>query len=126
MEKVTINYDTFLKMKEIAHDAVDESLKKIFDIKDDNKSITESEYIDSKKTMLSIFNNKLKGYRYKYGNDPLNLDTDLSYPFTLHYEAKSKVWWVDLHNISQTHASYTKIIKDICGDNTNNLLGVIE
>lgn len=127
MEKVTINYDTFLKMKEIAHEAVDESLKKIFDIKDDNgqkKSITELEYVENKKSLLLLFNTKLKGYKYKYGNDPLNIDTDFNYPFTLYYENKSKTWWVDLHNLSKKHASFDKIVKDKYGD--TKLLGVTE
>ena len=115
MEKLTIDFETFNKMKEIAHEAVDDSLRKLFTIKDKEGkevSIINSEYIENKKSLLTLFKEKLKGYKYKYGNDPINIDNDLSYPFTLYYDSKSKVWWLDLHNLAKTHASFNKIVKD--------------
>ena len=116
MEKLTIDFETFNKMKEIAHEAVDDSLKKLFTIKNKEGAevpVINSDYVEDKDSLLSLFNTKLKGYNYKYGNSPLNIDTDFNYPFTIYYDTNNKVWWLDLHNLSKTHASYSKIVNDM-------------
>lgn len=128
MEKLTIDFETFNKMKEIANEAVDNSLRKIFTVCDSNGNELPSivtKYVENSMSFKNILTSDLVGYNYRDHIDKhykTNIDKDFGYPLTLYLDTKKKIWWVDMHNINPNHPSYTKLVQDKISD-LNPLLG---
>lgn len=121
MNKVSIDYDTFDKLREIARDALDNSLKELFTVNDKTGKevkINTCKYVENSQAFINAFNTDLKGYRYKYGTGTFNIDTDFNYPIIIHYNPEVKTWWVDAHNLSTFHSSFKTMVKDKYGDST--------
>lgn len=121
MEKMTIDFETFNKLKEVAHDSVDDALRKIFKVCDDKgKELPQivTKYIESSSQFKNLLTGELKEYKYKdntNSNYQTNLDTDIGYPVTIYLDNKAKLWWLDAHNIAPHHPSHSKILAEKYG-----------
>ena len=123
MEKLTIDFETFNKIKEIANESVDNSLRKLFTVCDDKGNELPSiitKYVEDSSSFKLLLTNDLVGYKYRdltNSDYKTNINKDFGYPLTLYLDTKNKLWWVDMHNINPNHPSYNKLVQEKLNDN---------
>lgn len=118
MSKTTLDFETYNKIRELAHKAVDTAIDEIFTYEGKEQEI-EHHYVENSNAFEElIYFGKLRGFRYKDWTDRNKTYVpeficDYNYPITVHTDNKDKTWWVDLHNMSKDHPAYFNTVSRI-------------
>jgi hypothetical protein len=113
MERIKIDFETYNKLREIAHKAVDKAIREIFTYGSLDEYVDRHLVESSDQFAQLVKYGELKGYRYKDWNG--NSDyipefmLDYNYPCTVYSDFNKKTWWVDLHNMTMDHPAFTSL-----------------
>lgn len=125
MEKVKISYETYNRLRELAHNAVDQAIREIFTYGSSTENIVSHIVNTAGEFKYLTQYGDLQGYKYRdyngIGTYIPEFDYDYSYPCTVYRNLKEKIWWVDIHNMSKEHPAYLSLANKIFS--TTRLIG---
>lgn len=117
MSKVLIDFETYDKLRELAHEAVDDAIRKVFYTEEGNEErIVAAASTPEDMEQLILFG-RMKGFKYKDWNRKEDYTPDFKweyrYPLAIYGDTKSKTWWVDVHSLSENHPCFYAMMQNL-------------
>ena len=117
MKKVFIDFDTYNKLRELAHEAVDDAIRTIFYTEKGISNRIASVMYNPNDMAHALLEGKMKGFKYRdWDNEEdyvPNFEWEYRYPLTVYGDTNTKKWWVDVHNLSENHPCFYKLMSNL-------------
>ena len=129
MSKVLLDFETYNRLRELAHDAVDTAIKTVFSTMDGSSNRIVESVSTYHEMRFLIEKGKMKGFNYRdWESDTERYNPDFKweyrFPCTVYGDSNSKKWWVDIHNLSENHPCFNRLLNNLvtCGTKTSQVL----